>query len=103
MVGEYQRGSRETAQRILGLVDANNDNFMEMQPSPSADGRVPRGTARPFVEKCLREGPATISEIRSKARTPIEKMLSYQTVRLELLRGFRDRRYKKNKKKFSIA
>jgi hypothetical protein len=65
--------------------------------------RAPRGASRSLIERVLIKGPMTIREIREAAETPAEKFLSYQTVRLELERGAKQKRYKKTKDRWTLA
>lgn len=99
---EYERGSASAATRILHLVTANDGTLNKSASGQEASiSRAPRGAARLLVEKALAGGSKTIKEIRESAKTDVEKFLSYQTVRLELERGKKDRRYKKSKDKWS--
>ncbi len=101
---EYQRGGANAASRILTLVAANDGDRRAVSLEDNHPlKRAPRGAARQLVQKALSAGAKTIREIRDSAETEVERFLSYQTVRLELERGKAEKRYKKNKDKWSLG
>jgi hypothetical protein len=93
---EYQRGVQESLTRILGVAQRDTINGF-------GKARTPRGAARALVEAMLKSGPKTIREIREGARTDTEKMISYQTVRLELERGKKNKRYKSQNGRWAFS
>lgn len=88
---EYKRGANESLQSVASLLGKG-----DLRAEERVGTRVRRGAAKTFVEKILTDEPKSIAEIRSMAKTPEEQMLSYQTLRLELLRGRKNKRYKKS-------
>ncbi|HET7086232.1 MAG TPA: hypothetical protein VFI23_15760 [Rhizomicrobium sp.] len=94
---EYQRGAQDALGRVLSMVQTGEIRKDATFPGhmPGA-ARTPRGAARPLIERVLKLGPHTIREIREAARTDTEKLVSYQAARLELERGKKQKRYKKN-------
>lgn len=99
---EYKRGANDSLQTLARILGREGDQELAMGLGLGLDleqrasgGRVPRGSARAFVERALTDAPVTIAELRSEAKTKVEKQLSYQTVRLELERGKKEKRYKK--------
>lgn len=102
---EFQRGSANAAARILQMVAANDIRSQDVSNLSAAETmkRAPRGAARALVQKALVKGPMTIREIRESAETPVEKFISYQTVRLELERGSKRKAYKKTKDKWALV
>jgi len=103
LASEFERGAADAASRILQLVAAND--VRDQRTLNHAHGeirRAPRGAARTLVEKALAGGAKNIRQIRDQAETSVEKFLSYQTVRLELERGLKQRKYKKIKDKWIL-
>ena len=98
---QYDRGNREALAKIAHLANNTLDTKRAGLP-PLSNSRVPRGSSRMFVERTLKAGPKSISEIRRNAVTTIERALSYQTIRLELLRGTKERRYRKTNRRWSL-
>jgi hypothetical protein len=104
LAAEFQRGATNAASRIMRMVTANDIRDYRTLDRPTGRlKRAPRGASRSLIERVLVKGPMTIREIREAAETPAEKFLSYQTVRLELERGAKQKRYKKIKDKWVIA
>lgn len=98
---QYARGSRDAIAKLAQL--AQNPLAPRAGAIQEKVARTPRGSSRKFVEKALRSGARTIAEIRGSAHTDIERGLSYQTLRLELERGKKDRRYKKVDGKWTLS
>lgn len=101
---EYKRGAEDTAERISSLVTPSISKKAAIKKSEAMKvaTRAPRGAARELVISALNGGMRSIGDIRSFAKTPVHKKLSYQTVRLELERGKKDGKYKKGKDGWSI-
>jgi hypothetical protein len=98
----YEQGGANAASRIFHLMKTQQGAPYRGELPEKPLTRAPRGAARRFVEKALADGAKTIKEIRDTAETRVEKFLSYQTVRLELLRGTAEKRYKKAKGRWSL-
>lgn len=97
---EYERGLREALARIANVVQREEKVEGMLPQSVAISGRLPRGTARHFIERALKSGSKTIREIRQSASTNLEKQVSYQTARLELERGKKEKRYRKHSGKW---
>jgi hypothetical protein len=89
---EYKRGTADSLKNLAQMLD---DQSPIGRLSSLATGRVPKGSAKAFVERALTSTPMSIAELRSSSKTDVEKRLSYQTVRLELERGRKAKKYKK--------
>jgi len=90
---EYQRGVRDALARVVDVAQVSGKSMRV---------RAPHGAARALVERVLKSGPRTIREIREAAKTEAEKLVSYQTARLELERGKKEKRYRNAKGKWSF-
>ncbi len=88
---EYKRGAAEALENIAKVLG----NRLPASFG-SVEKRVPKGVAKKFVAKTLADTPMSIAEIRAAAKTDLERRLSYQTIRLELERGRKDKRFKKS-------
>jgi hypothetical protein len=102
MMAEFERGIANAASRMLQVGNDAREHISGGQPGETIK-RAPRGAARALVEEALGKRPMTIREIRDTAKTPMEKFLSYQTIRLELQRGQKSKKYRKSKDKWSLA
>ena len=91
---EYQRGVRDALARVVDVAQVSGQAIRV---------RAPRGAARALIERVLKSGPRTIREIREAAKTDAEKIVSYQTARLELERGKKEKRYRNANGKWSIT
>jgi hypothetical protein len=98
---EYVRGSRDAIAQIAKLAQKPG-GLGDLKDLTGGRLRAPRGASRELIERVLRLGPHTINEIRKAAITNVELMLSYQTLRLELERGKKQRRYKKTNDKWAV-
>jgi hypothetical protein len=104
---EYCRGQSDAAAHISSLVtnrapfDTSRTNQKIAERAPKSTTRIlvvkraPKGTARMLVNRVLKSGPHTIAQICAAARTDTERLATYQTVRLELEKGKKEKKYQK--------
>jgi hypothetical protein len=104
---EYERGSSDAIERIVGVAqirmsDKTSPFARKVDEINTKKKRAPRGASRLLVEKALKDQQRTIKEIVAFAKTDVEKLVPYHTVRLELERGKKEKRYKNNNSKWSL-
>jgi hypothetical protein len=104
---EYARGSSDAIERIVGVAqirmsDKTSPLARKVDEINTKKKRAPRGASRLLVEKALKDQQRTIKEIVAFAKTDVEKLVPYHTVRLELERGKKEKRYKNNNGKWSL-
>lgn len=107
LAAEYTRGMQDALEQISKITLVKPDVLDIARNSQTIDlngrrKRTPWGAAKPLVQRALSSGAKSIRDIQNVARTEVEKSLSYQTIRLELERGKRQKRYHKNKEGWSI-
>lgn len=101
---EYERGVREALARIVNVAQIDHLPVKSsISKAAKSNVRAPHGAAKALVTRVLRSGPKTIREIREAAKSDTERLVSYQTARLELERGKKEKRYKNQDGKWSLS
>lgn len=102
--GEYERGVQDALAKVLTAAQSRSvTDPAATSRTLNRPKRLPRGAARQFVERVLSKGPRSIKEIREDAQSETEKLVSYQTARLELERGKKAKRYRYSDGRWSIT
>src|SRR5213082_879871 len=105
---EYERVHLEALRHVVDALkrpDGRGGRAGAGRRGRKAGGRVRarRGAARAFIERVLRQkAGASVPEIMSAASNPDERAVSISTIRFELYRGKKEKRYRNTKVRWSL-
>lgn len=113
----YERGRADARKGLLELLTSDDrnaagpkraDRGRVKKPSKGRRGgrrsRAPRGAARRFVERALRERPALrAAEIPALAADEVERLIGLGSIRTELSNGRRQGRYAWDNGRWSLT
>ena len=106
---EYRRGAHDALKRVVDVAQGTSKKDTSSAKAASKrraqKQRAPRGAPRALIERVLgkEKAGASVSTILAAAATSIERLVSNSAIRLELNRGKKEKRYRVNKGRWSLA
>ena len=105
---EYRRGAHDALKRIVDVAQGTSKKDTSSKAASKRRAqkqRAPRGAPRALIERVLgkEKAGASVSAILAAAATSIERLVSNSAIRLELNRGKKEKRYRVNKGRWSLA